>query len=448
MNKRYTYLVLIFLFVAGCLFVVLRYTNGLKSKMNAFYPLQERRGTTALAPDWAATKDKASKLIRIVRENPDDIKSTLTLATIYVKESRITGNSMYYDAAAMKYVNDVLAKEPENYEALVLKSLIYLSQHHFAEGLAIAEKAVKSGPGNAFSYGLLVDGNVEMGNYKAAVENAEKMVSLRPDLRSYSRISYLREIHGDNSGAIEAMHSAVKAGLPGDESTSWARIQLARLYENTGDLKSAEMHYTIALDERPGYPYAIAGLGHIAMGNGDYKKAIVLYQQADTSINDYSFKEQLANLYLLTGDKKKAGELMQSVIEGMTRDAKKGEEDESIGHYVDRELALAYVMTNNYDKALQHALAEYNRRPDNIDVNETVAWVYYKKGDFSKALPFVNAALRTNCKNPTLLIHAGLIYAKNNQQDKAKALLQEALQHNPNIDVQLKAEGTSVLQAL
>ncbi|MBD0353294.1 MAG: hypothetical protein ICV65_19290 [Flavisolibacter sp.] len=47
-----------------------------------------------------------------------------------------------------------------------------------------------------------------------------------------------------------------------------------------------------------------------------------------------------------------------------------------------------------------------------------------------------------------MLIHAGLIYAKNNQQDKAKALLQEALQHNQNIDVQLKAEGTSVLQAL
>ncbi len=53
-------------------------------------------------------------------------------------------------------------------------------------------------------------------------------------------------------GAIAAMQMAVEAGYPGDEATEWARIQLGHLYENTGDLKSAEMHYTIALEERPG----------------------------------------------------------------------------------------------------------------------------------------------------------------------------------------------------
>ena len=68
-------------------------------------------------------------------------------------------------------------------------------------------------------------------------------------------------------GAIEAMKLAVSAGGAGDEPTEWTRIQLARLYENTGDLKNAEMHYTIALEERPGFPYATAGLGHIATGN-------------------------------------------------------------------------------------------------------------------------------------------------------------------------------------
>ncbi len=42
-----------------------------------------------------------------------------------------------------------------------------------------------------------------------------RMVSIRPDIRSYSRISYLREIHGDIPGAIEAMELAVEAGAPG-----------------------------------------------------------------------------------------------------------------------------------------------------------------------------------------------------------------------------------------
>lgn len=448
MNKKYTYVALLFLFIIASAFVVVRYKHGLKNKVNAFYPLLERKGTTALAPDWTSTNTEASKLIRMVRENPTNTKSALSLATLYIKEARITGNNMYYDAAALKYINDVLEREPENFEALTLKALLYLSQHHFADALTIAQKAQKSGPYNAFAYGLLVDSYVEMGDYKAAVAAAEKMISLRPDISSYSRISYLREIHGDNNGAVEAMNMAVKAGNVGDESAAWARVQLARLYENIGDLKSAEMHYLISGDQRPGYAYAIAGLGHIAMGNNDYIKAIALYQKADSSFLDYSFKEQLVQLYSLTGDTKKAADISNVVIGSMSKDAEKGEEDESIGHYADRELAYAYLLKHDYDNALQHALAEYNRRPENIDVNETVAWVYYAKGEYGKALPYIETALKTNCKNPTLLTHAGLVYAKNNGQQKAKSLLQEALKNNPNIDVELKKEGVKVLQSL
>ena len=104
---------------------------------------------------------------------------------------------MYYDMAAMQQVNAVLEKEPSNFHALTYKALIYLSQHHFADGLKTALEAKKINPYNAFVYGLLVDACVETGDYTAAVEYSDKMISIRPDIRSYSRISYLREIHGD-----------------------------------------------------------------------------------------------------------------------------------------------------------------------------------------------------------------------------------------------------------
>jgi Tfp pilus assembly protein PilF len=112
-----------------------------------------------------------------------------------------------------------------------------------------------------------------------------------------------------------------------------------------------------------------------------------------------------------------------TIINGLTKAAQKGAADENTSHHADGELASAYLMIEDYDKALQHALSEYNRRPKNIDVNETVAWIYYKKGTAQKALPFIETALRTECKNPTLLTRAGLILAKNNQPKKAKHLL-------------------------
>ncbi len=445
MKKNFIYILLIAFFFSISAFVVLRYSINQTKLKNAKYPLIERKDTKAIAAEWQETKATAQKLIDRLQYNPKDIKAAIALSTLYIQEARITGNYVYYDAAAIKYINSVLEDQPDNFEALTLKALLYMSQHHFADGLAIAEKAQKINPYNALIYGIIVDGNVEMGNYKAAVENSDKMVSIRPDIRSYARISYLREIHGDYPGAIEAMKLAVNAGGTGDEPTEWTRIQLARLYENTGDLKSAEMHYIIALQERPGYPYATAGLGHIAMVNKDYPKAISYYGQAASSVNDYAIQEQLSQLYKWSGDTTKANSLLQNIIDGMNNDGKKGDQDESIGHYADRELAYAYLLQNDTENALKHALIEYNRRPENIDVNETVAWVYYQSGNFQKAANYINTALKTNCRNPTLLCQAGLIYAKAGDKIKANKFLAEALKNNPGIDIELKEEAEKML---
>jgi len=448
MNKKLIYLLLIIFFFSISAFVIIRYNVRHAQLKKATYPLIERNNTLGTRAEWKRTKNTAAQLIKRLQYNPNDTRAALALSGLYVQEARITGNYIYYDAAALKYINHVLDNEPENFEALTLKSLLYMSQHHFAEGLAIAEKAQKINPYNALVYGILVDGNVEMGNYKAAVENSDKMDSIRPDIRSYSRISYLREIHGDFPGAIEAMKMAVDAGGAGDEPTEWTRIQLARLYENIGDLKNAEMHYSIALYERPGYPYATAGIGSIALANKNYTKAISLYEQAAAALNDYSIQEQLSRLYRLNGNIKKADSLLQIIIAGMNSDSKMGEQDESIGHYADRELAYAYLLKNDHENALKHALAEYNRRPENIDVNETVAWVYYKMKGYDKALRYITVALKTNCKNPQLLCNAGLIFAKTGQKSLAKSTLQEALGNNPNIDPELKTESENILKTL
>ncbi len=448
MKKKFIYILLIAFFFSISAFVVIRYNVHQSQLKKATYPLIERKGALSASVEWQGTKNTAQELITKLQTTPKDTKAAIALSSLYIQEARITGNYVYYDAAAMKYLNNVLDNEPDNFEALTLKSLLYMSQHHFADGLAIAEKAQKINPYNALIYGILVDGNVEMGNYKAAVENSDKMDSIRPDIRSYSRISYLREIYGDYPGAIEAMKLAVNAGGAGDEPTEWTRIQLARLYENTGDLKSAEMHYMIALEERPSFPYATAGLGHIALANKDYTKAISYYGQAATALNDYAMQEELSQLYRSNGNIPKADSLLQRIIDGMNNDGKKGEQDESIGHYADRELAYAYILKNDYEDALKHALTEYNRRPENIDVNQTVAWVYYKMKAYDKALPYINTALKTNCKNPVLLCNAGLIYAKTNQKALAKSTLLEALKNKPAIDPELKAESENMLKAL
>lgn len=447
MKKTFTYLAFIAFFITAVGFIIVKYNKDEKTKADRIYSIKERTGPSAQTGEWATTKATANSLLEAIKKDPADVKSKLALASIFIQEARVTGDYFYYDEAALKYVNDVLKTEPANFEALIYKAIVQLSQHHFAEGLATAQQAQKINPYNAFVHGIMVDANVELGNYAAAVENSDKMVSIRPDLRSYSRIAYLREIHGDIPGAIEAMKMAVEAGMPGNEATEWCRVQLGQLYEHSGDLQKAELQYSTSLEARPGYAYALAGLARIATANKDYQKAAGHYIHAYDMINDASFRENLAEVYLLSGQAQKAKETGKQIISQMTETASANAGD-SAGHYSDRELAYAYLTVGNTGKALEHALLEYNRRPDNIDVNETVAWVYYKKGEFSKALPYIKTALRTNCQNPTLLGRAGLIHAKAKDKAAAVNLLNAALVNKANISPVLKNECASMLQAL
>lgn len=448
MSKKNIYIISIIIFFTAVAGIIYNYNRKEKAKETAEYPLLPRKGASAQSAEWKNVQAKATALLDSLKTDPGNAKVNIRLAALYIQEARETGNRMYYDKAAMRCVNTVLNTDSLNFNALVFKSLIYLSQHHFADGLAIARKAQMVNPYNAYIYGLMVDSYVELGMYDSAIANADRMVSIRPDLTSYSRISYLREIFGNYPNSIEAMKLAVEAGGRGDENTEWTRSQLGALYEKIGDFKTAESLYDMSLALRPDYPYALAGMARVSLAKNDYKTAIKFFEKADSLIEDNGMKEELVDLYRLTGDNKKADEIANVVIENLSRDAKAGYKDETIGHYADRELAYAYLKVKNLDKALEHAMLEYNRRPENIDVNETVAWVFYNRGEYAKALPYLKVALKTNSKNPILLGRAGLIYYKNGDKQLAKTMLQEAAASKANVGNSLNAETSAIMQTL
>ncbi len=448
MKKSTIYIICIAVFALIVAGIVYKYRTKTEEKQNKEYVLLDRKGPAAQSKEWAAVKLRYNSLKEALKKNPDDVKTSLQLASLFIQEARETGNFMYYDQAAMKYINSVLQSDPQNFNGLVFKSLIYMSQHHFADGITTAKQAQQVNPYNAYIYGLMVDGNVEMGSYDTAVAYADKMVSIRPDLTSYSRISYLREIFGNYPASIEAMKMAAESGGMGDEHTEWTRVQLGSLYEKTGDFKRADSIYEFSLAVRPGYPYALAGLARVAVANKEYEKAITYYQQADSLIADNTIKEEMAEAYKAKGDAQKAETILKDVIAGLAQDAKAGESDESIGHYADRELAYDYLKIGDKDAALKHAMLEYNRRPENIDVNETVAWVLYSRGEYEKALPYIKTALRTNSKNPVLLSRAALIYDKAGDKQMAKQILAQTTANNPYIGQELMQDTKSVLATL
>ncbi len=331
---------------------------------------------------------------------PEALEPRLKLAELFIQEARVTGEHPHYYPAALAVLNQILAKKPENkdilFRALASKASVELSLHNFSTALETAQKAIEINPHNAQIYGALVDANVELGHYKQAVEAADKMVSIRPDLRSYSRVSYLREIHGDPKGAIEAMKMAVAAGGPAQESTAWARLTLSNLLKNYGSKSEAEMQLKMLLAERPDYPFAEAAMAELFFDKKDFATAEKWVEKACAGIPEVSFFETKMKIYQATNRQKEAAELGQKILEMMN-------EDMAAGHDMSLELANFYAeMQPNLEKAVEFGQKELAARPENIDVNRAMAKIFALKKDKTKATEHLRKAKATGSKHPEL----------------------------------------------
>ncbi len=288
-------------------------------------------------------------------------------------------------------------------------------------------------------YGVLCDAYVELGSYNKAIEMADKMVEIRPDLMSYARVSYLRELHGDTEGAIEAMEMAARAGQPGLEQTAWAKYTLGQLYEKTGNLQTAQLIYNQILEERPSYAFALAGLGRLEAKNGNTDKAIEIFTKAANTLPEFSFQQELAKLYQQKGEKEKARKIMDELLEGF-------EEDEKAGHIMNLEKATAHlVLDNDPDKALEFAMKEYKARPNNIEVCKTMANIYYAKKDYNLADKYLQKALRTNAQDASTLCLRGLVDYKTGKIARGEQFIRKSFSIDPFQDSPISQEGKALL---
>lgn len=400
-------------------------TNSTTFQLPALLP---RTGELSNAIDWPKTQEAVAKVNEKIKHNPTDFDSYIKLSEIYVNEARVTGEHGYYYPSILTILDHVLSNEVKSdiqFKALSLKSSVYLSLHQFANAKETATKAVALNRYNAQIYGALVDANVELGNYDEAVKMAETMMDKRPDLLSYSRASYLREIHGDPTGAIEAMKLAVESGFPGYENEAWTRTTLAHIYETYGDIQSAEKEYMTTLTERPGYPFAIAGLASVEMKKGNLKEAEEKLMQAIAVIPEVSFYVDLADLYKQTGRENEAKAALKTILEMMA-------DDEDKGHTMALEYAKVYMnIAEDLPTALQYAMKEYDARPTNIDVNKVLAEIYHHMGNQVEAEKHLAMAFITNSKNPELLEIAGLIQISGGRQAEGEMLVKQAHESNP-----------------
>lgn len=352
-----------------------------------------RNASITDAPEWEPTVHKVNALSSKLITNPSDAEALIELATIYSKEARVTGEHGYYYPAILNMLEEALKQkdltENTKFKATALQANILLAQHRWKDGLAAAKEAHAISKYNAQVFAALVDANVELGNYKEAVNYATDMNNVKPGLEAYARASYIRELHGDMPGAIEAMEKAVTAGYPGYDNTEWCRTTLAELYIKQGSWEKAEAAYRTSLEYRPNYPFAQAGIASVLQRNGEFEKAEALLLEALSGVPEIGFQEQLYELYAEWGKTEKLESTYAGIVEMV-------EDDKAHGHKVDLDYAIIKLRYgNDPEGALKLAENELEIRPENIHVNATLAKIYAAMGKNDAAQMYYAEATRT-----------------------------------------------------
>lgn len=384
-------------------------------KSNSVSPLPTQRLN---APATASDRQIQIAEVRI-KNFPASPDGYNLLADGYMQKARETGD-FGFNARAETTLNRSLEIAPDDTSALMLRAALLLTYHRFREALEEAKRAQVPGRESADLYGVMTDALVELGDYPAAVETAQRMMDLRPDSASYSRASYLRALHGNLEGAIEAMVVAIKAANPRNpENASWYRVHLGVALMNAGRRAEGEREFDTALETFPNYHLALAAKARARVAAGDFDGAIQFYLRAQARVPLPEVVIPLGDLYSKLGrvvEAKQQYELVDFI------------ERQAAGNTTySRQLALFWADHDmKLDEALEIMRQERVARTD-IYTSDALAWCLFKKGRHAEAKESIEQAMRLGTRDARILYHAGMIYDALNDRQRAVKYLKLAL---------------------
>jgi tetratricopeptide (TPR) repeat protein len=345
------------------------------------------------------TAQTVARLEEEVRVGPADADLLVQLGFAYQLRWRESADAGYLPRSEVA-LRRALRSRPDDANAVLGLGSLALIRHEFRSALVYGRRAQRSLSGSARPLGVIADALVELGRYPEAFAAIERMVSLRPNLASYSRVAYERELTGDRAGAVAAMRLALDAAGGQTEATAWSLVELARLERGRGRVGAARTYVQGALRVLPGYPAGRLELARVETSSGDLRRAIDAARRAADAVPTPQAVALLADLLDRTGGGTEA-RAARRTVDGVERLLRAN------GVRVDLESAV-YRADRGLRPAETVALA-LRARADRPSVfgDDAVAWALARAGRCDEALSFARRALRLGTDDPLLFFHRG-----------------------------------------
>lgn len=370
----------------------------------------------------ATTAQRVAVLQATARRHPRDAELWGALGLAYYQRVRETGDFSYYNRAD-QVLRHALVLDPRNVDATVGRATIALGRHQFRFGERWALRARHLSPVSTVWAAGLIDAQVELGQYPAAAHTLRLFVDRKPNLSSYARVSYYRELHGDLDGAVSAMRLAASAGGDTPESVAYVQTLLGGLEFLRGRLRSADRAYRLALARVPAYPLASAGLADVDAARGHTQTAQRRLRGAIARYPLPQFVVQLGELELATGHDQQARRDL-ALVDAERRLLAAG------GVNTDVDIARYEADFGDRARGVRLGRSAWAQAPS-VRSADALGWALTRAGHPRAGLRWMRRALALGSRDPLFLYHAAMAARAAGNITAARHWLTRALANNP-----------------
>ena len=347
-------------------------------------------------------------------------------ANVELQRARETADPARY-ARAEALFRRVLTRDGRDIDATIGLGTLALARHDFRGALRIGLEAHRIAPQLARPYAVLVDAQIELGRYEPARRSLQKMIDMRPNLASYARVSYYRELHGDLDGALQAMALAVSAGGQAPENVAYVQTLLGDLQASRGHRGAARRAYATALTQTPGYVPARVSLARLQAAAGQLHSAISGLQQVVEQRPLPEYVVALGEAQQAAGQSANARETF-ALVDAERRLLAAN------GINTDVEIALFEADHGDPRRAVALGRRAWHAAPS-VRSADAVGWALTRAGRPVQGLVWARRALALGWRDPIVLTRAGLSARAAGRPATARRYLRRALRANPRFSL-------------
>jgi tetratricopeptide (TPR) repeat protein len=320
------------------------------------------------------------------------------------------------NAGADQLLASFLKNNPNNIAASQMLAESYSKQGKFDKALAVATELTESETNEAI--GLYLQGRIQFANkeYAQAETALEQLLAMKPG--AAEALTFLVNAYRGQGKQDEA-YQYLTQHIKNYPELAYTHELLGTFENSRGNLKNAIEHYQNSLALSPNRTSVVIALAQTLVRENRASEAAVTYATAIEAMpENMRLKLLAASLSESIGDYKQAKTLYESI--SMT-----SPDAALAGNNLAMLLVTRFPNEENFQRALKLA-KPFENATESVLV-DTLAWVYYKLGDYDKALPLLQRIVDANGKVNIFRYHLGMTHFQRNELDAAKKELTLAL---------------------